>query len=243
MDSLFVSIRAAAFALGFSLVCQAPSRAEEPKPAPCNQDAMIVFDASGSMAGVVGGGIATSITRIDEVRSALAAVLPSATRFRRVGLITYGAGPYNRCNVHLDFPPTPNAAQAIMRVVNALTPNGKTPLTSAVAQAAEVLDYRTKPGLIVVITDGEETCGGLPCVLAKQLHDEAEQLAIHIISYRTKGYSWTGESVLDMMCLADQNNGLFISADSKQELIEALEKTLDCPIISQRGAPWTSLAR
>ena len=198
---------------------------------------MIVFDASGSMAGVVGGGIATSVTRIDEVRSALAAVLPSATRFRRVGLITYGPGPYMQCNVHLDFAPMANAAEAIMHAVNGLTPAGKTPLTSAVAQAADVLDYRAKPGLIVVITDGEETCGGSPCALAKQLHDEAMQLAVHIISYRTKGYSWTGESVLDMMCLAEQNNGLFISADSKQELIEALEKTLDCPIISQRMTP------
>jgi Ca-activated chloride channel family protein len=142
-----------------------------------------------------------------------------------------------QCNVHLDFPPMANAAQAIMGVVNGLTPAGKTPLTSAVAQAADVLDYRVKPGLIVLITDGEETCGGSPCALAKQLHDEAKQLTIHIISYRTKGYSWTGESVLDMMCLAEQNNGLFISADSKQELIEALDKTLDCPVISQRGAP------
>jgi Ca-activated chloride channel homolog len=198
---------------------------------------MIVFDASGSMAGVVGGGIATSVTRIDEVRSALAAVLPSATRFRRVGLISYGPGPYMQCNVHLDFAPMANAAEAIMHAVNGLTPAGKTPLTSAVAQAADVLDYRAKPGLIVLITDGEETCGGSPCALAKQLHDEAMQLAVHIISYRNKGYSWTGESVLDMMCLAEQNNGLFISADSKQELIEALEKTLDCPIISQRMTP------
>jgi Ca-activated chloride channel homolog len=237
MDSLFLSVRVAAIALGLGLLCQAPSKAEEPQPAPCNQDAMIVFDASGSMAGVVGGGIATSVTRIDEVRSALAAVLPSATRFRRVGLLTYGPGPYLQCNVHLDFPPMANAAQAVMAVVNGLTPAGKTPLTSAVAQAADVLDYRAKPGLIVLITDGEETCGGSPCALAKQLHDEAAQLTIHIISYRTKGFSWTGESVLDMMCLSEQNNGLFISADSKQELIEALEKTLDCPIISQRVAP------
>lgn len=237
MDWPFLSVRVAAIALGLSLVCRALSQAEEPQPPPCNQDAMIVFDASGSMAGVVGGGIATSVTRIDEVRSALAAVLPSATRFRRVGLITYGPGPYMQCNVHLDLTPTVNAAEAIMSVVNALTPAGKTPLTSAVAQAADVLDYRAKPGLIVVITDGEETCGGSPCALAKQLHDAAEQLTIHIISYRIKGFSWTGESVLDMMCLAEQNNGLFISADSKQELIEALEKTLDCPIVSQRGAP------
>jgi Ca-activated chloride channel family protein len=36
----------------------------EPKT-PCNEDAMIVFDASGSMSGTVGLGIATPVTRID----------------------------------------------------------------------------------------------------------------------------------------------------------------------------------
>ena len=56
---------------------------------------MLVFDASGSMSGSVGLGVATPVTRIDKVRSALAKVLPSATRFRRVGLITYGPGEGN----------------------------------------------------------------------------------------------------------------------------------------------------
>ena len=128
---------------------------------------MIVFDASGSMAGNVNQGIATIIPRIDEVRGALSKVLPSATRFRRVGLITFGPGPYNQCNVKLNFAPTPNAADRIMSAVNALTPAGKTPLTSAVERAAEVLDYRNKPGVVVVITDGEETCGRSPCDLGE----------------------------------------------------------------------------
>ena len=57
-----------------------------------------------------------------------------------------------------------------MSAVNGLVPAGKTPLTSAVEQAAEVLNYRSKPGVIVVVTDGEETCGGSPCALGKQLH-------------------------------------------------------------------------
>ncbi len=35
------------------------------------------------------------------------------------------------------------------------------------------------------------------------------------------------------MCLAEQNNGLYIKANSEEELVEALEKTLDCPMISQ----------
>src|SRR4249920_1888307 len=64
--------------------------AEEKKPSPCTEDAMIVFDASGSMSGNQTLGIPNSRARIDEVRSALAQVLPTATKNRRVGLVTYG---------------------------------------------------------------------------------------------------------------------------------------------------------
>jgi Ca-activated chloride channel family protein len=144
------------------------------------------------------------------VRAALVKVLPKVTRFRRVGLITYGPGPYNQCNVELNLAPTPNAAELIERSVNALVPAGRTPLTSAVEQAANVLNFREKPGVIVVVTDGEETCGRSPCEVAKRLHAEAEHLTIHVIGLRVKGYSWTGEqSVLEAECLAEKNNGLY----------------------------------
>jgi Ca-activated chloride channel family protein len=38
---------------------------------------------------------------------------------------------------------------------------------------------------------------------------------------------------MDLMCIADENNGLYIKADNEAELANALEKTLDCPMISQ----------
>ena len=214
---------------------------EEGKPAPCTEDAMIVFDASGSMSGNQTLGIPNSRARIDEVRSALSQVLPTATKHRRVGLITYGPGPYNQCNVKLDLKPTPDAARLIMSAINALVPAGKTPLTSAVEQAAEVLNYRNKPGVIVVVTDGEETCGGQPCTLAKQLRLLGDQLTVHVIAFRYSGFSWTGgNSVMDLMCLADENHGLYSRANSEDELVEALEKTLDCPMVSQASpAPIT----
>ena len=63
---------------------------EEKKPSPCTEDAMIVFDALGSISGNQTLGIPNSQARIDEVRAALAQVLPSVTKFRRVGLVTYG---------------------------------------------------------------------------------------------------------------------------------------------------------
>jgi Ca-activated chloride channel family protein len=227
----------AAIALGLvgAFILAPSTRAAEadPNQRPCNEDAMLVFDASGSMSGNQVLGIPNSRPRIDEARSALAKVLPSATKFRRVGLITYGPGAYNQCNVELNMKPLPNAARPIMRIVNSLMPAGKTPLTMAVQQAADVLDYRNKPGVIVVITDGEETCGGQPCDLGKQLHDTGQQLTVHIIAFRYEGYSWSGTSVLDLMCLADQTHGLYLKANSEDDLVQALEKTLDCPMISQ----------
>jgi Ca-activated chloride channel family protein len=209
---------------------------ENRKPEPCTEDAMIVFDASGSMSGNQTLGIPNSRPRIDEVRAALGRVLPTASKHRRVGLITYGPGPYNQCNVKLDFKPMADAFKPIMRAVNGLVPAGKTPLTSAVQQAAEVLNYRSKPGVIVLVTDGEETCGGAPCELAKQLRLLADQLTIHVIAFRYEHFSWTGGNTgVDLMCLANENRGIYARANSEEDLVEAFEKTLDCPMISQKG--------
>jgi Ca-activated chloride channel family protein len=216
------------------LALAGPAEPEDKKPNPCTEDAMIVFDASGSMSGNQTLGIPNSKPRIDEVKWALSQVLPSATKFRRVGLITYGPGTYNQCNVKLELKPTLDAGEEMMSAVDALVPAGKTPLTAAVEEAAEVLDYRRKPGVVVAITDGEETCGRSPCELAKQLSASADQLTVHVIAFRYEGYSWTGgNSVLDLMCLAESNHGLYIKANNEAELVEALEKTLDCPMVSE----------
>jgi Ca-activated chloride channel homolog len=234
MTSLWQYAQPAAVGFAVLIAWGLPLLAEEPKPGPCTDDAMIVFDASGSMSGNQALGIPDSQPRIDAARSAFAKVLPSATKFRRVGLITYGPGPYNQCNVQLDFAPTPDAADKIMGRVNALVPAGKTPLTSAVEMAAEVLDFRRKPGVIVVVTDGEETCGRSPCQLGKQLQDSAQQLTVHVIGFRYQSFSWTGEqSILEVRCLAELNHGLYIKVNAEADLVEALEKTLDCPMISQ----------
>lgn len=222
-----------ALAIGAALACAVPVAAQYRKLTPCTEDAMIVFDASGSMAGNMNQGIATTIPRINEVRKALARVLPNATRFRRVGLITYGPGPYRQCNVELNLRPMSNAAQSIMRAVNALSPAGKTPLTEAVERAAEVLDVKKKPGVIIVLTDGEETCGGTPCQLGKMFHAESPLVTVHVIGFQMKNFLWTGEqSILDVKCLAEETGGLYVTAENQEELVKAFEQTLGCPMMS-----------
>ena len=201
------------------------AHAAEAKPAPCTEDAMLVFDASGSMSGNgwgYGSENPTAVSRIDRVRAALAKILPNVTRLRRIGLITYGPGPYQQCNVKLEFGPTEKAAAKIMEVIDRLSPAGQTPLASAVRQAAEVLRFREKPGVVVLLTDGEETCGGQPCELG--------------IALRVKNYTWIGEqSVFDVKCLVEQNGGNYLTVETEAELIDALEETLGCPMVTQRA--------
>jgi Ca-activated chloride channel homolog len=210
--------------------------AGEPRPH-CTEDAMIVFDASGSMSGNTVQGLFSDVTRIDEVRHALAQVLPHAAKYRKIGLITYGPGPYNQCNVELDFEPMWNATEPIMRVVNALNPAGKTPLVTAVKVAAAALESKSKPGVIVLLTDGEETCGGAPCTLGQTIKASGRHLTVHVIGYQLRAFRWTGaQSFLDVKCLAEETGGLYITAENRQDLVEAFEKTLGCPMMSAVGS-------
>lgn len=232
----FAAIGSAAF-----IACSSAARAEEKTIPLCQEDAMIVFDASGSMLGygTIGETVASpnSRPRILEARSALARILPSAARFRRIGLVTYGPGPWDQCNVNLNLEPMTNAAGLILDTVDSIDPAGKTPLTKGIETAAEALHFRTNPGVIVVITDGEETCGRSPCELGRQLRAAGLKLTVHVIAFRYEGYTLSGDSIRDLMCVARQNDGLYIPANSEDELVEALEKTLDCPKVSQAPPP------
>jgi Ca-activated chloride channel family protein len=220
-----------------------PAQAANDALAPCTEDAMIVFDASGSMAGSLAEGIGAKVRRIDEVRKALGEALPRVTHFRRIGLITYGPGSYRQCNVELKMRPAPNAARRIMSDVDTLNPSGKTPLASAVEQAANVLDFKAKPGVVVLLTDGEETCDGAPCDLGKMLNAEGVQLTVHVIGFRMTAF-WTGaQSALDVQCLAEETGGLYIAAQNQEELVQAFEKTLGCPMMSWLPRPLSSLMR
>ena len=58
----------------------------------CYEDAMLVFDASGSMSGIDAYSPGSIATRIDDARKALAKSLPRVTPYRRLGLMTYGPG-------------------------------------------------------------------------------------------------------------------------------------------------------
>ena len=225
-------MRLASFAL---CLCTAfPGMASED----CREDAMIVFDGSGSMAET--GFNQLDEPRIFEARRAIHAAVPPIAEMRRLGLVVYGPGGADECSgVSVELAPTDNAAPAILATVDGLQPAGDTALTEAVKLAAEVLDYRLKPGALVLVTDGKETCGGMPCQLAAELAADSADLTVHVIGFKVRGkfFAWgdnqSNYTDADTVsrCLADRTGGLYVRAETVDELISALRKTIGCNLI------------
>jgi Ca-activated chloride channel family protein len=215
---------------------------QDARAAGCAADAMLVFDGSASMSEI--GFDTGDATRIEEARQAVRDALPQIAPYRRVGLVIYGPGPGDTCrNIDLRFAPRADAAGAIIGEIDAMVPTGLTALTASVARAAETLGYRDRPGIVVLVTDGNETCGGRPCALGDRLAVEARDLIVHVIGFRVvvDFFSWDnpeqqafapGETVA--RCLADRTGGRFVTTETVDELAAALRDTLGCPLIGQR---------
>lgn len=165
----------------------------------------------------------------------MARAVPPIAAQRKLGLIVYGPGPVPCGGVDLRFAPIPNAAPHVLGAIESLQPRGETPLTEAVVAAARVLGHPEKPGTVVLVTDGKETCGGATCQVAADLAAEGDGLTIHVIGFRVQGEHFqydegygTGTSVAD--CMAEATGGQYIAAANADDLAAAMAITLGCPI-------------
>lgn len=207
----------------------------------CQSDALLVFDASGSMSEA--GFNQLDEPRIHMARRAINKAIPGIAASRKVGLLTYGAaGEENACNtIDLKFLPMSNAAARIIAEIEALQPAGDTALTEGVRQAAEALNFRTEAATVVLLTDGKETCGGEPCKLAGDLLAQGHDLTVHVIGFKVRGafFSWDSQGREEYIngttvarCLADRTGGLYVSTETVDELSDALKRTLGCQFLT-----------
>lgn len=192
--------------------------------AACTEDAMLVFDASGSM-GVYRDGL----RKIDLAREAIATVLPAVTQRRRAGLVTYGGEPSQSCGgVSLRLPPMADSAGLIAAQLGLLEPAGQTPLSPAVLLAAQTLHGSGKPGIVVLVTDGLENCGFNACAVGAKIAQEMAQVRVHVI-----GFDLGNQNEAQIACLATATGGTYVSTATIEDLQDALKQRLGCPRITR----------
>jgi hypothetical protein len=96
---------------------------------------------------------------------------------------------------------------------------GMTPLAESIRQASE--DFVVDPervNSIVLISDGMETCEGDPCTLVKELKLEGINFKLHVI-----GLDVDSATRMQLECIADAGDGLYLDVHSAEEFNHALE--------------------
>lgn len=176
----------------------------------------LVLDASGSMKEKLPDGV----TRMDAAKKAvtkLVTTLPSETRlaFRAYG---HQSPPkVKNCKDTVLLSPFGAVGQnkaAVIAQANALAPQGYTPISYALQQAAgDLSSEEATAHTVVLVSDGKETCPGDPCEVAKSLAEADAKLVIHTI-----GAGVDGATRDQLKCIANAARGMYQDAANTSEL-------------------------
>lgn len=197
---------------------------------------LFVLDASGSMAGRSKGEVKMEIAR-RVLSDALADLAPQVA----VGVEAFGHRREADCqDIEVLVPLASHAAPELARAVQGLRPRGKTPITRALEVAVDQLRGRPAPSSIVLVSDGEETCGGDPCALVKRLRGQGIGVTFHVV-----GFDVTDAERRQLQCIAEAGGGAYLGAASAGELSEALAavKRKVVPAAASAGTVASAFAR
>ena len=114
---------------------------------------------------------------------------------------------------------TRNAAerQQALEIIKRLQPDGATPVSQSLAVAGRQVGG-TSPddaAIIILITDGAESCEANPCAVATQLKQLKPYLAVHVVKLGPEESS---------ACVANATGGKVYQPSSLDELLAAMKE-------------------
>ncbi|HEU0101852.1 MAG TPA: VWA domain-containing protein [Mycobacteriales bacterium] len=181
----------------------------------------LVLDASGSMAGPDPSGG----TKIDAARRAITGMLGALPSSTPVAVRAYGGTYEDRergcSDTRLVVPVGPARASAATAALAGLQPTGYTPIAASLRAAAADLPA-SGPRTIVLVSDGEETCGGDPCAVARELAGAGVGLRVD-----TVGYGVDERTRTQLGCVAAATGGQYTEAPDGDALTVQLAAAAD----------------
>ncbi len=182
-----------------------------------------ILDASGSMNAELPG---TGKTRLAVAKEVMAKLIPQIPAEANGALWIYGhrypqEPKENSCqDIERVFALGPVDATACIQRINAITAIGYTPIADSIEQAAQDLpagDFNS----IILVSDGEETCGGDPCALAEALKASDAAVTIHVVGYAVEEVARE-----QLQCTAQVSGGTYHDAEDAEGLLQALEEAM-----------------
>lgn len=233
----------AAFAMPGGLLDLLATQAVSAAPAAQDQPVStvnleLILDLSGSMARDIGGG-ETRMEAAKRVMNDVIDALPEQEGVN-VGFRIYGhlgdnteAGRAVSCqSSELVVPIEGVNKPALREEVAAAQPIGWTPIALSLERAGG--DFQPAEGVrnhILLVTDGEETCGGNPCEVAEALREGDASITTHVV-----GFALTQQQANLVNCIAERGGGLNLRAANARELSDAIFSVLEeIEVVLQNG--------
>jgi len=183
-------------------------------------DILFVIDSSGSMKQMIDGK-----SQMDSAKEALISALTDVPEGTNVGIRAYAhrvaqSDKAGSCkDTELIVPVEPISKESIQMKVSALTPKGYTPIAFSLEQTPDDFKAsRESEKVIILLSDGEETCGGDPVGVLNRLKGEGFKVVVHTI-----GFNVDNKTRAQLKDIAKAGSGEYFDAHNARALNVALK--------------------
>jgi Ca-activated chloride channel homolog len=191
-------------------------------------DIEFIVDVSGSMKKVSG-----TETQIASAQKALLKTLESIPADTHLALRLYGhrveqTNKAESCkDTELTVPFNQGNQSLISQKIQGLTPKGYTPIALSLEKSRFDFDTtREADKVIILLSDGEETCGGDPVAILEKLKKDGFEVIVH-----TVGFNVDAKTRQQLMDISKATGGQYFDAKGANELANALEKATQASLV------------
>jgi len=177
---------------------------------------VIVLDASGSMGKSFNG-----ISRIQAAQYIINDHLAGLDSGKAIGLVAYGNGISGCDSQRLYVPVGTGNRKKISDAVISMRPSGNTPLEATLKLIERKILPAQKDSVILLISDGVESCGGDPSEVAKSIAGKYPGVKINVI-----GLSVDRPDSVELGKLAENGKGTFYDVNTGRDFSLALNEVL-----------------
>lgn len=171
---------------------------------------LIILDTSSSMQEVIDGEV-----KIDIAKAVIIDLLDNLPDSTVVGIRRFGGCEHSELIASV----MPLQRQVLQTEIRAIGTGGATPIAYALEQTQADLTSITDAQLILLISDGMETCGGDPVQAAKDLIALGYKLSFHVVGFDISGNTRARDQLVE---IAQATGGVYYDAASSEELRRAL---------------------
>lgn len=194
----------------------------------------LVLDASGSM----NARLPTGETRLAAAKTAVRQAVGALPAETTLAFRAYGHQspkekhdcddtallvPFGKLAAHRD---------AVLKAAEALSARGYTPISRVLRLAAADLAGKEGDRVVVLVSDGKETCDADPCATARALKAADASLVIHAI-----GFEVDSAARAELTCLAEVTGGAYLDAAGAAGLAKALGQAAVKPMATVAPIP------